>query len=48
MLKDCKMMFFKHTKDSKYYSLSDVIGTCPLCTHKKHAENEKRTNLITS
>lgn len=36
---DCRMMYFRYAFGHKCYSVSDKIGTCPLCIHQKKIEN---------
>lgn len=36
---DCNMMFFRYKEGHKCYSLSDRVGTCPLCIRRRQEEN---------
>jgi len=38
-LVECNLMFMQRPVGHKYFSLSDRIGVCPLCTHKKKIAN---------
>lgn len=38
-LKECNLMFLKRPVGHKYFSTSDKIGVCPLCTYKKKIVN---------
>ena len=38
-LEECNLMFYKRPVGHKYYSISDKIGVCPLCTHVKKIIN---------
>ena len=38
-LEDCKMMFKRHKKGHRAYTVGDEIGICPMCYFKKKVEN---------
>lgn len=38
-LTECNLMFYKRSVGHKYFSTSDKIDVCPLCTHKKKIIN---------
>jgi len=37
--KDCDMIFFRYPFGHKCYSVSDKIGTCPLCIFTRKTQN---------
>ncbi len=36
---DCTMMFYRYTKGHKCYTISDELGTCPLCIRCRQEQN---------